>query len=157
MDWANSETWMVFIWLAIFIISIIIEATTTDLVSIWFGVGSIVAIIVSLIPNVTYWIEIIIFAVISFGSMMSIRPLAKKYLAKTVSSTNIDEMIGKKGIVIRPISELERGEVKINDVIWTAINVDEKETVNVNEKVEIVAIKGNKLIVKVIENKEKKL
>ena len=49
---------------------------------------------------------------------------------------------------------LNPGSVKIGDVKWSAIPLDEKEKFNVNDVVEVVAISGNKLIVKKVEEKK---
>ena len=39
-------------------------------------------------------------------------------------------------------------EIKVNGVIWTALNENESEPINENEKVVIVAVRGNKLVVR---------
>ena len=41
------EQWMWIIWLTIFVVSLIIEAIGTDLVSIWFAFGALVSLIIS--------------------------------------------------------------------------------------------------------------
>ena len=71
-----------------------------------------------------------------------------KFLNKEKRDTNIDEMIGKKGLMIKGCDELNHGEIKVNGVIWTAMSADEKEEIKENEKVVIVGVNGNKLIVK---------
>ena len=69
-------------------------------------------------------------------------------------NTNIDSYAGKKGYVVEEITLLNPGSVKIGDVKWSAIPLDEKETFKVNEIVEVVTINGNKLIVKKVEEKK---
>ena len=136
------------VWLVVFVVSIIIETTTAELVSIFFAAGAVVALIISFIPGVTWWIELVVFVVISAASLLGLRPLMNKFLKREKRDTNIDEMIGKKGIMIKGCDELNYGEIKVNGVIWTALNVDEKEPINEKEIVTIVAVKGNKLVVK---------
>ena len=65
----------------------------------------------------------------------------------------MDSFVGKKGYVIEDITFLKPGAVKIGDVSWTAIPVNEKETILENEVIEVVAISGNKIIVKKVEEK----
>ena len=48
------EQWMWIIWLVVFVLALVIEAIGTDLVSIWFAAGAVVAIILSLIPEVPW-------------------------------------------------------------------------------------------------------
>ena len=43
--------------------------------------------------------------------------------------------------------------MKIGDVSWTAIPVKEDETILENEIIEVVAVNGNKLTVKKVEEK----
>lgn len=142
------EQFMWIIWLTLFVIAIIIEATTAELVSIFFCAGALVSLIVSFIPGVDWWVEVIVFVIISGASLLGLRPLMTKFLNKEKRDTNIDEMIGKKGLMIKGCDELNHGEIKVNGVIWTAICADEKEVIKENEKVVIIGVNGNKLIVK---------
>lgn len=145
------EAYLWIIWLSIFVLAIIIEAITSDLTSIWFAGGAMIALIISFIPGVAWWIQVIVFIVISTVMILGLRPLAKKLLKKNITSSNIDEMAGKKGIMIKGYDELNHGEVKINDVVWTAINADESKAIPQGTKVVVVAVNGNKLIVRPIE------
>jgi len=142
------EQYMWIIWLGIFVISLIIEGVTAELVSIFFSAGSVVALIISFIPGVTWWIELIVFVVISGATLIGLRPLVKKFIANQKRNTNVDELIGKNGIMIKGCTEVEFGEIKVNGVIWTAVSVNQKEAIAENEVVEIVAVQGNKLVVK---------
>lgn len=141
------------IWLSLFVIMIIIEASGPALVTIWFALGALISLIISFIPGVTWWIELIIFVVISTVALLALRPIFKKYLKRNVIKTNMDSFVGKKGYVIEDITFLKPGAVKIGDVSWTAIPVNEKETIHENDVIEVVAISGNKIIVKKVEEK----
>ena len=55
--------------------------------------------------------------------------------------------------MIEKISFLNPGSCKINDVVWTAVALNEKEEIEKDEVVEVVTIDGNKLIVKKVEVK----
>ena len=142
------EQYMWAVWLGVFVLSIIIEAATAEVVSIFFAAGSVIALIISFIPGVTWWIELIVFVVISGAALLGLRPLANRFLKREKRSTNVDEMIGKKGVMIKGCDELNYGEIKVNGVIWTAVNEDSSKPINENEVVEIVAIQGNKLVVR---------
>lgn len=145
------EQYLWIIWLAIFVLAIVVESLSADLTPIWFAFGSIIALIISFIPGVAWWVQLIIFLVISILTLLCLRPLAKRLLKRNIVSSNIDEMAGKKGIMIKGYDELNRGEVKINDVIWTAINVDESAPIPAGTKVVVIAVNGNKLIVRSID------
>ena len=81
---------LIVVWLVIFVVSVIIEACTTELVSIWFSAGSIIALILSAIPNVPFYIPIIVFIVISLTLLLCLRPIIKKMLNKnTLNSIHV--------------------------------------------------------------------
>lgn len=136
------------IWLTLFVLAIIVEAVTSGLASLWFAIGAVIALIISFIPGVPWWIECIVFIVISAVMLLCLRPLASRLLKREVINSNVDEMSGKKGIMTKSYDEYNHGEVKINDVTWTAIGAEEKVNIPVGSKVIVVAVSGNKLIVR---------
>lgn len=138
------------VWLSVFVIGLIIETGTTELVSIFFSFGALIAMTISFIPGVEWWVQLIIFVVLSGASLAALRPIVKKYLNKEKRDTNVDEYIGKKVNVI-DVNNDGTPEVKLNGLIWRIEPVDEEEKIIVGEKVEIVTIKGNKLIVRKVE------
>ncbi len=141
------EQWMWAIWLGVFVLALIIEALGTDLISIWFAFGGLVALIISF-TSAPWWVEIIVFVVVSSASLLALRPLAHKWMRRGLSKTNIDAIINSKGIMTAKYDMLHHGEVKINGVTWTAIAQEEKDVLNVGDVVSVVGISGNKLIVK---------
>lgn len=150
------ENYMIWIWVAVFVLALVLEACTQDIVSIWFSLGALVCICISN-TGIPYWGEIIIFSIISMVTLILTRPLVKKMLDRNIRSTNTDEFIGKKVCVCKKISKYDPGEVKINDVIYTAILAeDDNSAIELNSIVEILTLKGNKVVVKQIENSEDK-
>lgn len=139
---------MIIVWVTIFLITLIAEISTEALVSIWFTIGAIFAAALTYVPGMPWWGEIIVFAVISLLSFLIIKPLINKKLQRIKSNTNVDSLLGKKGMVVKKITNLDKGEVKINSVIWNAIKRDSEEDIEKGEVVEIVAIQGNKLLVR---------
>ena len=134
---------LIVVWLVIFVVSVIIEACTTELVSIWFSAGSIIALILSAIPNVPFYIPIIVFIVISLTLLLCLRPIIKKMLNKNTLNSNIDEIIGKKG------NDVDLGTVKIHGVLWNALSLD-NVPISKGSHVIVKNVNGNKLIVKEI-------
>ena len=149
----SIENYMWIIWLVLFVAMLIVEASGPALVSIWFSLGALFALIVSFIPNVEWWIEVIVFVVISLATLLALRPVLKKYIKRNRFNTNIDSFTGKRGYVIEDITYVRPGAVKIGDVSWTAIPANKDDTIVENEIIEVVAISGNKLIVKKVEGK----
>lgn len=143
-----EEEYIVYIWLAIFVVTFIIEALTVDLISIWFSAAALLCLVLSFIPGIPFWAEIIVFFVASIAMIFGLKPIAAKHLQRKVTKSNIDEIVGKKGIIIKEVTPLHYGEIKINDIIWSALAEDEEASIAENTSVEVVAVKGNKLIVK---------
>ena len=137
---------MFYVWLSISIILSIIEMSTVNLVSIWFIVSSITAMILSLfIDNVL--IQITVFVLLGILLMLSTKKIIKKILPRKIK-TNIDRIIGMQGIVTEKITKRIPGEVKVDGKYWTAFA---EENINVNEVVEIMEINSTKLKVKRLE------
>ena len=57
------EQYLWIVWLAIFVIAVAVEASGPSLVSIWFAIAALVTMIISFIPGVAWWIELIVFIV----------------------------------------------------------------------------------------------
>jgi membrane protein implicated in regulation of membrane protease activity len=148
------EQWMWTIWLSVFVLALIIEAIGTDLVSIWFAAGALFALFISFIPGCAWWIELVVFFVVSSAALLAFRPMVHRYMRRDLINSNIDEIKGKKGVLIEKIDMLHQGVCQINDVKWTAIASEEKMKIPAGAVVEVLAVSGNKLIVKQVENTE---
>ncbi len=138
-------TTMIIIWGAVFIIAGVIEILTMDLSSVWFSVGSVFALIVAVFAEEEYVAQIIVFILSSIILMISLRPLFKRHLQKNEIKTNADSLVGKIANCTKAIVNGDRGEVKIEGKIWTAIA---NEDVLVGEKVTVLSIQGVKLVVR---------
>ena len=127
--------------------------TASALVSIWFAVGACAAALVSLL-DFSIGIQIAVFVIMSFLSMLIVRPVAARYLRGNVVRTNADRYIGEKGIVTKKITSNDWGEVKIQGTIWHAVSVEDEE-IEEGSRVKVVAIEGAKLLVMKLQNEDK--
>lgn len=137
---------MIWIWAGVFLVTLILEIITVDLVSIFFTVGSLVAFILALCGVGTN-IQIIVFLIVSIILLASLRAIFMKLLKNNKEKTNIDSVIGTVHTLQKAIQEEEAGELKLNGIVWRAISQN-NETIDAGEKVQIVEVQGNKLIVK---------
>ena len=148
------ENYTIWIWLGIFVLTVILEASTQDFVSIWFSVGSLVAIAISY--SAPFWVELIVFVVISAMALIFTRPLVKKLMDRTVRKTNSDDFVGKRVKVEKEITKYDGGLVKLNGIVYSAILMEEEEkSIPLDSIVEVVSLKGNRVVVKLIEKNEK--
>ena len=130
------------------LLGIIVEAITVDLVSIWFGLGAIAALIGEFF-GLDQTLQIVLFTIISIVCIFVTRPLAKKYLRGNTIKTNLDRVIGKHCLVTETITADNKGEVKVMGTLWLATSLNNM-TIQAGEYAEIVSIEGAHVIVKKI-------
>lgn len=140
---------MTLIWTAILVLAIAAEAMTIDLVSIWFGVGALIALLSLLFFDASLKIQIALFLIVSLACIIFTRPVAKKYLRGNTIKTNYDRIIGKHATVTSTITADKKGEVKVMGNIWSATSLN-NEVIEEGQHVEVLAIEGNHVVVKEI-------
>ena len=136
------------IWFVVFIVMLVIEILTVNLVSIWFAIGALSAMLTAYFTE-SIFIQIVVFILVSIISLLITKPLVKKFKGFDITPTNSDRVIGKTGEVIKRIGKNNYGEVKIFGNTWTATS---KEELEVGDKVRVLNIEGVKLIVEKEEN-----
>lgn len=128
-------------WSVILIATVIAETITFQLVSIWFAVGALVALIMSTM-GFSLLSQTIIFTVISIILLCATRPIVKKLQVKNILPENIDLEVGKLAIVIQDISNTENsGRVKIGGVNWRA-RTEDNQVFKTGETVRVEKISG---------------
>jgi membrane protein implicated in regulation of membrane protease activity len=137
------------IWVALVIIFALIEVFTLGLTTVWFAIAALLMVFLSFI-NIPLTAQILIFLAISALLLIFTRPLAIKKFKIGQEKTNVDSLIGKHALVIKTIGEFERGEVKINGLIWSARSENNTE-ITEGSKCEILRIEGVQLIVRLME------
>ena len=109
-----------FIWLGLMVLFLVAEAASVTMVSLWFALGALGALIVNLL-GAKVWLQILVFFVISIVTLAALRPLSRKYLSPRITRTNVDSVIGSQGRVIAAIDNVEAaGQVKLGAMEWTA-------------------------------------
>ena len=123
---------------------------TINLVSIWFALGALITTFVSLITD-NMMIQLAVFTISSILLLILTRNLAKKLKKTKVVPTNLDQVIGKIGIVTEDIERDGIGEVKVLGKKWSAYSDRE---IKKDEKVKIISIEGVKLKVEKIKESD---
>ena len=138
---------LIIMWLILAAIFIILEFISMGLTTIWFAGGSIVALIAAALGT-PWYIQVILFIVVSVVLLVITRPFAEKHLNSKLKDTNLDSLIGKHAIVITDINNLEdTGQIKLNGVDWTARTTDDNDTIEAGNTVKVNKIAGVKAIV----------
>ena len=113
-----------YVWLAAAVVLFIIEAAVPGLISLWFGIGALIAAVAALL-KAPFWLQVAVFAAGSLITLILTRPLVKKYVNSKVQPTNADAVIGKECIVTERIDNINgTGAVKVWGKVWTAISYD---------------------------------
>lgn len=135
------------IWLIAMVILLIVEAMVPGLISIWFAIGALAALISALF-HAPVWLQLVWFFAISILTLVLTRPFVKKYVNSRVTPTNADVVIGKDAVVTERIDNLHaQGAVMLDGKVWTARTEKEQVTVEAGETVRVLRIEGVKLIV----------
>lgn len=144
------------VWLIVCIASVVLEAASPQLTSIWFALGGLAALITSFIKPDLWWLQLIIFVVVTAAALAATRPLAKKLISKKAERMNADRFIDEEAVVVQAINNvLGEGQVKALGTVWSARTEDDNEIVEVGETVIIKRIEGVKVIVIKKERTEK--
>ena len=96
-----------------------VECMTVNLVTIWYIASAILALISSFIID-NFLIQFGIFAIVGTLLLITTRTTLKKLLKEKKERTNLDRIIGMKGIVTEEITKNRTGEVKVDGKRWTA-------------------------------------
>lgn len=137
--------WDALIWLILLVVFILAEGTTVAMVSIWFALGSLIAILVSLVGG-PVWLQILLFLVVSGVCLALLRPFARRYL-HVHTRTNVESVIGMEGVVTETIDNIKAcGRVKLGAMSWSARSIS-GETIEKDALVKVNRIEGVKVLV----------
>lgn len=126
------------------------EIFTVSFLLFWPGVGAFLAFLTSLILPENLVAQVLVFVVSTVVMIVFTKPLVKKFFkSKDDTSMNNSAVLGKKGIVVKPITdESPVGQVKVNGELWSAIKSEKDKPIKAGESVIIEKIDGVKLLVR---------
>lgn len=138
----------ILLWIVIGAVAILIDIFTSSFLFIWFTVGSIVALIISGL-GYTFSVQFIAFIFTSVILLAIGYSIVKKTIKKSVPKTLTmgENYINRIITVEKDIKEEEL--IKIDGIYWTVIN--KGEIIKKGEKAKIIALNGNKFILKKFE------
>lgn len=116
--------WDAIFWLAAMVVFLAAEAGTVTLISIWFALGALGAILVALLGGGLI-LQITVFLLLATILLLSLRGIVRRHIRPRISKTNIDSVIGATGIVLSPVDNIAAlGQVQVNGVEWSARSTD---------------------------------
>ncbi len=135
-------------WLLVAGICFIIEIFTVGFFVFWFGIGALIALVVSLfIENLL--VQAVFFVISSTLLLLFTKPLVNKFIKTDKTTlTNVYRIIDKEGIVVENIDSLNcTGKVKVKGELWSAIADTDIE---MGSKIKVISVNGVKLKVEKI-------
>ena len=145
--------WAACIWLILLVVFLAVEASTVTMVSLWFAAGAVTAMAVSLLGGAV-WLQILVFLAVSAVLLIALRPLVRKHITPKISATNVDAVIGTKGLVTVTIDNVAAaGRVKLGGMEWSARSVN-GDRIPEGTLVRVDRIEGVKVFVTPVEAKE---
>ena len=140
MNWASI------LWLVLLVVFLAAEAATVSMVSLWFAVSALVALLVALLGG-PGWLQGTLFLVISAVLLALLRPIVRRYISPRITATNVDSVIGSTGLVTAAIDNVSAaGQVKLGAMEWTARSTS-GQPIPVGTLVKVDRIEGVKAFV----------
>ena len=134
-------------WLIAAGVFLILEMFTMGFLVFWLSIGSLLAMLVSLITD-SIIIQTSVFVVSSGLLIFLTKPFVKKFTENDTTKTNVYSLVGKKAIVIEDIDwTTGNGQIKFEGQVWSA-RTEEQVNISKGTEVEIVRIEGVKAFVK---------
>ena len=111
---------MTFVWIALIIISVVVEMLTVSLVAIWFMPAGLVALVLSLL-GVDVSVQIIVYLACAGLALLLAKTVLKNKIFPKKEATNADRIIGMQARVTERIDPAgESGEIKVDGKRWSA-------------------------------------
>ena len=131
-------------WLAATIFFVFVEASTFNLVSVWFAVGGAAALI-SCIFTGSLRVQSAIFVAVSILCLLALRPLTAR-LRRPLTPTNGDLNVGRTATILTPVTDDAPGRARLDGVDWNAQAVPGASFAP-GDKCRVAAIRSTTLIV----------
>ena len=114
----------IWIWLAMAVLFLVLEATTVTMVSLWFAGGCLAALLVAATGG-GWGFQVFTALAVSALLLACLRPIARKHFTPKLTKTNVDAVIGVQGYVTADIDNMAAtGTVKLGAMEWTARSTD---------------------------------
>ena len=146
------------LWVIVALLMFIAEVFAPSFVPACFGIACLACVPMAYM-DLNYKVQLLTFALTALAMFFGIRPMFVKYVHRLAPSaplvhTNIDALIGKKGIVLERIDpKTSQGRVKVQGEDWRGLSHDDQE-IDTGAVIVVVKVDGTKLIVKPLEERK---
>ena len=148
--------WLWIFWAVLGAILIVAEIFTSGFVLLWFGIGALVAALLSIVGIDSLAIQFLAFAIVSSSLTAASRTIFLRYFSREHSGqslrSGVDALPGKVGTVVSSSrGALQEGAVKVYGSTWTAYPAPGEPPLEAGERVCVESIEGASIYVKRVE------
>ena len=146
-----SDYW--YIWLILGAIFIVAEIFTPGFVLLWFGIGAIVAALLSLTGLVSLPFQVIVFLVVSIALTIASRTIFERVFMRGSPGrdlkSGVDSLPGRVAVVVSASEGVMReGAVRVFGSTWRAYPAEGEEPLLEGEQVRIERVEGTSVYVR---------
>lgn len=118
IEYISENLWQ--LWAVVAFICLILEMTSGDFFLMCFAIGG--AVTAALSPFTGFYVQLVIFALVSVVCLFTVRPVALRWFHKNDPDrvSNADALIGREGRVREAIEADGFGRVAIDGDVWKA-------------------------------------
>ena len=114
------------IWVMAALLLFIVEIFTSGFAVICIAVGALGGAVAALC-NAPFWGQLLAFAILTFVSLFTVRPMMLRFFSKGSKPSNMDSLIGREVRVSLPVGTDSPGMVKVYGDEWQIVSDDGKE------------------------------
>ena len=133
------------LWLAAAVGFLALEASTFNITSIWFAIGSAAALLCCVFTG-SFRVQALVFIVVSILCLLAFRPLAAKLRQKS-TPTNGDRNLGREATVLTTVTADIPGRVRLDGVDWNARCATPGDVLKPGERCRVAELHSTLLIV----------
>jgi membrane protein implicated in regulation of membrane protease activity len=146
MDWIRDHAWET--WLGVALILAVAELASMDLVLLMLALGALIGMVAA-IATLDGIVQIVVAGVAAVAALGLVRPsLVRRLHTSPTVPLGIDRYVGKQAVVTARITALEPGSVRLDGETWTAAVLNDFETLEPGQTVDVVEIRGATAVVR---------
>ncbi len=136
------------IWLIASGLLLILEIFTVSFILFFPGVAAFIAFVCAIF-GLSFEVQLIVFIVSTVLMIVFLKPFIIHLFKITDVPVSSKSVIGQTAVVLKTIDNLAKtGQVKLAVEIWSAISTEDTEILEIDTKVIVDSIDGDKLVVK---------
>ncbi len=137
------QAWMM--WMIAGAVLLILELVSMSFFLLWIAVAAILAGVVAIFVPIA-WVQWLAFAILALILLLATRALARSIHGSVTQPSNVDAMVGQRGVVIDAIDPLKNvGRVRIGSDEWRA---RAEQAIPVEAWAEVISVAGTTLTVR---------